>query len=103
MTISNEAIRIGNWLISQDTQGNLVFNNGSKSISFTPAGKITGHLGEFIEEKAEIRIQNIHRGHGYLNLTSHGDNDHPINFTGWAFWMSSPDDDSKLIIEKWPS
>ncbi|MGW3074725.1 MULTISPECIES: hypothetical protein [unclassified Kitasatospora] len=98
----SEDIKIGNWLLSQDADGNLVIRNGSAVFSFTKDGRIAGKHGDFVEEDTIIYLKNEVRGNGYLNATSHGDGDHPSGFNGWAFWMSGPDDESKLRILKKP-
>lgn len=93
-------LKIGNWVISEGSSGNLNFaKNGQVLASIDSSGRLLSQGAAVIRNQDPIRISQP-SNQAFLNGTSaHGDGDHPTNFAQWTYWRTAPlDGDSDLVI-----
>ena len=107
-------IRLGQWQISTDVSGNLLFSIGGqqgKGFVLSPEGNISGSntpltltsVGSIngqrpVTDGSAIRICSPNLQNSYLNGTTHN-NFGAQGEVAAAYWMSNPDQDSDLIIQ----
>ncbi|WP_380280434.1 hypothetical protein [Kitasatospora purpeofusca] len=86
----NAEIVIGDWTISEDSNGNLTFRNESgKSLAITPQGGLEGNLENLVKYDDRVQIYNHNNwGKHALGWGKAGDTSHDDDWDTWAYWLT---------------